>query len=111
MKNKKNIVIIGGAGYIGTTVSDYFLNLNYNVKSVDNLIYNQNKPIKKKNLTFYNLDISQKNKIKNILDKKSIVVFLAGLVGDPITKKYSKISKKINEKYIIKLIDECFKKK
>ncbi len=48
MKNNPNIVVIGGAGYIGSTVSDFFLNKKYAVKSIDNLIYNQEAPVKKK---------------------------------------------------------------
>ena len=111
MKNNPNIVVIGGAGYIGSTVSDFFLNKKYAVKSIDNLIYNQETPVKKKNFSFYNLNIAKINKVKNLIDRNSIVILLAGLVGDPITKKYPKISKKINENYIIKFINLCFKKK
>lgn len=111
MKNDPNIVVVGGAGYIGTTVSDFFLDKKYTVKSIDNLIYNQKAPVKKKNFNFYNLNISKVNRIKRLIDRDSIVILLSGLVGDPITKKYPKISKKINESYIIKFINLCFKKK
>ena len=110
MKKSQNIVILGGAGYIGSVVSDYFLKKNFQVTSIDNLIYKQKSPLNKKNLYFYNLDIS-KNKIQKIIDSNSVVILLAGLVGDPITKKYPKISKKINEDYIIKCIKLCFLKK
>ncbi len=109
MKKKTNIIIFGGAGYIGSTVSEFFLKKNYLVKSIDNLIYNQKKPLHKKNYNFYNINISKINKIKKLMDENSTVILLAGLVGDPITKKYSKLSKKINENYIIKLIDQCLK--
>lgn len=110
MKNNQNIVVIGGAGYIGTVVSDFFQKKKFQVKSIDNLIYNQKKPLKKKNFYFYNLDITKK-KIHDLIDDNSTVILLAGLVGDPITKKYPKISKKINENYMKKFIDLCFKKK
>ena len=88
MKNNQNIVIIGGAGYIGSVVTDFFLKKNYFVKSVDNLTYRQKVPFYKKNFYFYNLDISKKEKIEKIIDANSIVILLAGLVGDPKTKKY-----------------------
>ena len=110
MKKSQNIVILGGAGYIGSVVSDYFLKKNFQVTSIDNLIYKQKSPLNKKILYFYNLDIS-KNKIQKIIDSNSVVILLAGLVGDPITKKYPKISKKINEDYIIKCIKLFFLKK
>ncbi len=110
MKNNQNILIIGGAGYIGSVVSDFFLKKNFQVRSIDNLVYKQKPPLKKKNFRFHNLDIS-KNKIQNMINSNSIVILLAGLVGDPITKKYPTISKKINEDYMIKFINLCFLKK
>ena len=39
-KFTQEIIIIGGEGYIGTTVSDFFLKKKYFVRSIDNLIYN-----------------------------------------------------------------------
>tara|TARA_Y100000590_G_scaffold469618_1_gene658709 strand:+ start:3635 stop:4630 length:996 start_codon:yes stop_codon:yes gene_type:complete len=111
MKNNPNIVIIGGAGYIGSVVSDFFLKKKYKVKSIDNLIYKQKIPRSKRNFNFHNLDISKKDKVNKLIDNNSIVILLAGLVGDPITKKYPKISKKINENYTIKFINLCLKKK
>ena len=36
----QNVLLIGGAGYIGTVVTDYLLKKNYSVKIIDNLIYN-----------------------------------------------------------------------
>ena len=35
----KNILLIGGAGYIGTVISEYLVKKNYKVKILDNLIY------------------------------------------------------------------------
>ena len=100
---KKNILLIGGAGYIGQVVSNYFLKKNYKVGIVDNLIYKQE--IKKnKNLFFYNQKLE---KIENISQNYESIVLLSGLVGDPITKKYPELSKKYNlldiKKYLLKI--------
>ena len=38
--NKKNILITGGAGYVGTTLTPMLLDLGYNVTVLDNLIFN-----------------------------------------------------------------------
>ncbi len=111
MKKNQNIIIIGGAGYIGSVVSDFFLKKNYTVISIDNLIYNQKKPGKKKNFKFINSNFSKLSKIDKFINYNSVVILLAGLVGDPITKKYPKISKKINETSMIKFINLCFEKK
>ena len=38
MSKKKNILITGGAGFIGSNLCEYFLNKGYNVKCLDNLL-------------------------------------------------------------------------
>ena len=111
MVNKK-ILVIGGEGYVGSVVIKNLLIEKYNIYSIDNLIYNQD--IHKK--SYYNdnkyefakLDIRNSDFLKKIdfSEFSSIIVF-AGLVGDPITKKYPEISKEINENSIIKIINHC----
>ena len=105
----KKILIIGGAGYIGCHVVDIFLKKNFEVICLDNFIYNHTYSIKKykrnKNFKIINYDISKKNLVKKIPQELDGVIILAGLVGDPITKKYSNESNKINYLSIKKLIN------
>ena len=93
----RNILLLGGAGYIGSVVSNYLINKNYSVKIIDNLIYNSpssNKFIKSnKKIEFINGDMRDLS--KNLKDIDAVVL-LAGLVGDPITKKYPVLSEAIN---------------
>ena len=110
MKNR-NVIILGGAGYIGTEVSNFFIKKKYKVITIDNLIYNQAKPKNQKNFLFQKLDIDKVEKIEKLISQDDIVIILAGLVGDPVTKKYSVASKKINENDIISAIKLCIKKK
>jgi Nucleoside-diphosphate-sugar epimerases len=35
----KKILLVGGAGYIGTVLTEYFLAKNYKIKCLDALIY------------------------------------------------------------------------
>jgi nucleoside-diphosphate-sugar epimerase len=96
----KKILLIGGAGYIGTVVAKYLLDRKFEVKIFDNLIYNsktskkflENNP----NIHFVNGDILQIVNNKDIFDGIDAVVLLAGLVGDPITTKYPDLAIKIN---------------
>jgi nucleoside-diphosphate-sugar epimerase len=111
MKKNSNVIILGGAGYIGTEVSNFFIKKKYKVKAIDNLIYNQPKPKKQKNFLFQKLDIDKVDKIEKLISQDDIVIILAGLVGDPVTKKYPVVSKKINENSIINVIKLCIKKK
>ena len=68
-------LITGGAGYIGSTVSNYLLDKGHEVTIIDNLSTGSIKNIPKK-AHFYRLDISEIKKIKKILLTKKInIVF------------------------------------
>ena len=105
---KKKVLIIGGAGYIGRVVSSEFLKKGYKVRVLDIYIYPkmQNKiMIKNTNFEFIYGEKSNLNILKKALEGVDYVVILSGLVGDPITKKYPRLSKKIN----IKDTEKCIK--
>ena len=104
----KKIHIIGGGGYVGCAVIDFFLKKNFSVICSDNFIYGHNFSIKKftnnKNFKFNKLDLNNKN-LNFSKFNVNFVVVLAGLVGDPITKKYKKKSILINEFGIKKIVN------
>ena len=71
----KNILITGGAGFIGLNFLKLILKYNYNIINVDNLGYASNKIVKKinnKNYFFYNVNIKDKKKIFPIFAKHNI---------------------------------------
>lgn len=113
MKDQCNILIIGGEGYIGNIIIQNLINNGYNITSYDNLIYNHyHSVINKmhiKNYTFVNGDMLDKEKLEKEVIKSDSVILLAGLVGDPITKKYPKESALINDKGVKNVIDICAK--
>ena len=91
----KNILITGGAGYIGSHVAEIFLKKNKKVFLVDNLSTGHKKLINKKT-KFFKLDIANKFKIKKIIKKyeiDSIIHLAANLIigeGQKKPKKYYK---------------------
>ena len=105
----KKVIIFGGEGYIGLVVKKYLQKKNYYVKTFDNLIYDKFKKIKSRNNFIFG-DICDKKQINYVLNDFDHVVILSGLVGDPITKKYPAISKKINYYCTKNLISICAKK-
>jgi nucleoside-diphosphate-sugar epimerase len=108
----KNILILGSQGYIGSVLTDYLLKKNHQILGVDNFIYNQKKiNFFNKNYKFINCDLRDKDKINKLISKVSYVVILAGLVGDPITKKYPNLAHDINYKGIKNIIKICSKSK
>ena len=109
IKLKKKVLIFGAAGYIGSILSEYLLSKKYIVISADNLIYKNFFSIKNlkvnRNFKFINNQKLSNKKLEKILSEVDYVVYLAGLVGDPITKKYPRQSCYHNYKYIVKIIN------
>ena len=110
--NKSKIAVIGGQGYIGNVLCEHLVKKKNKDISIDNRIYNQKIDIsfsKNKNYKNYNISISKLKKIAQILKDCDHIVFLASAVGDPITKKYPKISTQINEKFTLSLLKSLSK--
>jgi len=77
----KNILVTGGAGYIGSHVVNLLIDKGYKVTVIDNLITGTFNLINK-NVDFYKIDIADKVKVNEILKNKKfdIVVHFAGLI-------------------------------
>jgi len=109
----KNIILIGGAGYIGTVLTDYLLSKEYKVTCVDLLLYSNRYAIKNfkkdKNYKFIFGDLRKRKTYQKILMTADAVIILAGLVGDPITKKNEKLSNSINFVGMKNFILDCKK--
>lgn len=104
-----NILILGGAGYVGSVLTSYFLQKNNKVTVIDNFIYENSSAITAyvgdPNYQFIYGDFSDEKLLNSIASEVDYVLLLAGLVGDPITKKYPKTSHEINDLSIKKCID------
>lgn len=78
-----NILVTGGAGYIGSKVSLDLLKLGHKVFILDNLSKGKRKLIPKKTI-FFKLDISNKKKISNLIKTYKIqaVYHFAAFISD-----------------------------
>ena len=103
-----NILVVGGSGYIGTIVCKELTKFA-KVINLDNQIYNvgYDKFLSNSNYVEFRHDIRNLN-YTNLFDNIDVLIVLAGLVGDPITKKYPKESIEINEKSIMNMLSESF---
>ena len=105
----KNILLIGGAGYVGSVITAEFLKKGYKVTVLDNFIYdNQFTVCPYIGDTNYKVIYGDMGDYKflDIVSKEiTDVIILSGLVGDPITKKYPIQSEKINDISVKKCID------
>ena len=105
----KKVLIIGGAGYVGSVITSHFLKLGLNVNVLDQFVYENEFAVATylgdSNYRLFKGDLGD-SKILDIASKDVDQVFLlGGLVGDPITKSFPKESGFINEKQVIKCID------
>jgi UDP-glucose 4-epimerase len=104
----KNILITGGAGYIGSHVTEILLNKNKKVFLIDNLSTGHRKLINLK-ANFFKVDINHKQKVRKIIQKykiDSIIHLAANLIigeGQKKPKKYYK-NNVLGTK---KLLDAC----
>ncbi len=91
-----SILVTGGAGYIGSHTCVELLNAGYEVVVVDNLSNSCEEALKRveeitgKSLTFYKVDILNKEELMHVFEKESIdsVIHFAGLkaVGESVEK-------------------------
>lgn len=71
-------LLLGGAGFIGTHLTKKLINEGHSVTVVDNCV--TSKP-PQGNITFYQKDISNFDKLNELIKESDIVYFLAGSVG------------------------------
>ena len=91
----KNILITGGAGYIGSHVTEILLKKRKKVFLIDNLSTGHRKLINKK-AKFFKLDIHNKKKIKKVIEKykiDSVIHLAANLIIRESQKKPKKYYK------------------
>ena len=98
---ERTILVIGGAGYIGSVLTPRLLEANFRVRVLDRLLYEHGDTIlpwiRHPDYEFRCGDFADPAVLEDALQAVTDVVFLAGLVGDPITKNYPAESRKINE--------------
>tara|TARA_A100001011_G_scaffold400626_1_gene516936 strand:+ start:6696 stop:7649 length:954 start_codon:yes stop_codon:yes gene_type:complete len=112
-KSIKNILITGGAGFIGSKLSTELVNLGFNVTVIDLLKYDKsslNHLFFYKNFNFVYGDVRDKKLMKKIIKNMDFIIPLAALVGAPLCEKYKRIAQETNFK-AIQLLLKSIKKK
>ena len=107
-----NILLTGGAGYIGSVLTKYLLDKNYNVTVVDNHMYNQFSlghllPHKKLNLIVE--DVRNKSIMTRLISDNDIIIPLAAYVGAPLCSKDPYGANSVNKNSIKFLLSKVSK--
>lgn len=86
MDQPKKILITGGAGYLGSVLTGYFLEKGYSVTCLDDLRYGQNSLFiyaQNPNFNFVYGDVRNKELLQKLVPNFEIIIPLAAIVGMP----------------------------
>lgn len=97
-----NVLIVGGAGYIGGALTDILLKTNHSVRVYDALLFEESYL---KGVSFVFGDIRNKKHLKEQLEWADAVVWLAALVGDGACALNPEISTELNQDMVKWLAD------
>lgn len=106
----KNILITGGAGFIGSNLSEYLIDKGYKVQVVDDLSTGKLENLNNLKIKFYKKDILDINKI-NFKKKIDIIIHLAAKAEILIAKDKEEIYSKSNLNALQSLLNFASKNK
>ena len=96
----QNILVTGGAGYIGNVLIRNLLKKDFKVTVFDNFYYNQFNSIldlvSSKNLNIIENDVRNTKDLLNQVKLNDIVIPLAGIVGAPACSRNEKLATEVN---------------
>ena len=110
---QENVLVTGGAGYIGSTLVRLLLRAGYGVRVLDNLSFGGEALLgvmSHPNFEFIKGDIRNNEALENALDGMDHVCHLAAIVGDPACKLYEDDATAINGDASLNLYSLCLKK-
>lgn len=97
----RTVLLVGGAGYIGSVLTRHLLDRGWGVRSFDLLLFNNAIAVlpflAHPAYQFVRGDLADGAALEAALLGVDDVVLLAGLVGDPITRKYPDAARRIND--------------
>jgi nucleoside-diphosphate-sugar epimerase len=95
----KKVLITGGAGYLGSVLTEVLLNKGYQVTVIDNLIYKQTSVAPfayHPNFDFIFGDVTNESLLKSLVEKHDVIIPLAAIVGMPACKAQPELTVKVN---------------
>ena len=92
-----NVLVVGGAGYVGGAVTDLLSRTEHRVRVFDALLYEESY---RKPVDFVCGDIRDSATLRPHLDWADAVVWLAALVGDPACALHPDVSVAINQEAV-----------
>lgn len=94
-----NILVTGGAGYIGSVLCEYLLEARHNVTVLDNLMYGQSPLLHlahHRDFSFITGDVRDQSLLKRLLPNFDAIIPLAAVVGAPACEKNPELAWSVN---------------
>ena len=107
-----NILVTGGAGYIGSTLVPDLLSKKHKVTVIDNFMYDQTSlatSIRDRNFEIIFGDVRDESLMKKLVSKADIIIPLAAIVGAPACDKDPVTAQSINKDSILWLLRQVSK--
>ena len=108
-QSSRQILVVGGAGYVGNVLVRRLLAEGYRVRVLDRLLFDHGSAIsgifEAPGFDFVNGDLRDAETLDAALDGITDVVLLAALVGDPISRKYPELARDVGEEGSMRLFD------
>ena len=104
-----NILVTGGAGYIGSTLVPDLLSKKHKVTVIDNFMYDQTSlatSIRDRNFEIIIGDVRDESLMKKLVSKADIIIPLAAIVGAPACDKDPVTAQSINKDSILWLLKQ-----
>jgi nucleoside-diphosphate-sugar epimerase len=95
----KKVLITGGAGYLGSVLTEVLLEKGYQVTVLDNLIYKQTSVAPftyHSNFKFVFGDVTDEYVLKPLVESHDVIIPLAAIVGMPACKAQPELTVKVN---------------
>jgi nucleoside-diphosphate-sugar epimerase len=103
-----NILVTGGAGYLGSTMVGYLLEAGHHVTVVDNFMFGEatlNQFCYRDDFHVANGDVRIKEVLKPLIAKADVIIPLAALVGAPLCNKDPLAAKSTNNDAVMMMLD------
>ena len=102
------ILITGGAGYLGSTLTEHLLKEGYEVTVFDNLMYKQLSLLhlfKKPGFKFIKGDVRNTEQLRVLVEGHDVIIPLAAIVGMPACKENPQMAIDVNYYHVRKIAD------
>lgn len=102
------VLITGGAGYLGSTITEHLLRAGYEVTVLDNLLYKQLSLLhlfKYDNFDYIKGDVRDKKLLQSLVKTNDVIIPLAAIVGMPACKANPELTIDVNYKQIENILE------